>query len=910
MSIKEKALGRLAEFVIRFRVPILIAAAALFVLSLFAAQRIRIVTQMKDMLPDGNPKVASFNKITDEFGGGSSLIVTVEGADKKLCAGAAERLVERIRGDGELMRLIHTINLRADRDFAERFGLLTQKPADIERVAELYRGTDLLYYVRALNDSFEETYTGDEAEESIETSKQENDAVSALNQIESFTAGLTDYLRSGGEDPGKSGGELAGIAALGDEYAYSPDGTILMFTMTLNFPVDDIDSTMILIRGVQETARSVEGEYPGVSVGYAGDVAANADEQTALSGDMFYPSLIALLLILTLFLFSFSQIRAIVFSLLSLTAGIVFTFGIVGITIGEINMITSILGVLLIGMGIDYGIQVVTNFTTFRNEGYGPEDAVRQTFIRSGSGILIAALTTSASFFVLMLSDSKALTQFGFVAGIGIITCFLTMITALPALLLLFGKRELSKIYIPQFNYGLLTRIGTTAARRRGPTLIVGAAVTLVFLAVSLLTLRLEYNIMKLEPQKAVSTVTIHKIIDAFDINPMGAMIAVESIEEARRLTDILEKKRGVAEVSSISALIPAPEDQEERLAKIAELRPGFTETGIGLSYTPKIVEELCREIERLEDNVIEVGDLSVAGLGEENRILRKRTEMIGEIFGAERGKSGKEVFKILTGVLRSDQKEAASMLSALDSYFAPELWRTVRTMFAVDRPVTPDDLPESYRKRFFSDTMTSTLVSITPTKEATKDSKNILRFTAMLDEVSPEISGTSPLSVAFMNELFRESRKSALYVLVLVFAFMLLTFRSLRYSLAASVPLITGLVWMFGLLGITKTIMSGVNVAMTPLVIGIGIAYGSYMVSRYLTEGRDMEKALDYTAKAVFLSAFTTMVGFGSLWLMGSFTSISSLGALLFLGVTSTLVTTLTILPAVLGTKRKAGML
>ena len=72
--------------------------------------------------------------------------------------------------------------------------------------------------------------------------------------------------------------------------------------------------------------------------------------------DMLVPSLVALGVIFPPLSFSIQPFRAMLFSLLSLVVGIILNYGIIGITLREINMLTSTLGALLIGLGIDYGI--------------------------------------------------------------------------------------------------------------------------------------------------------------------------------------------------------------------------------------------------------------------------------------------------------------------------------------------------------------------------------------------------------------------------------------------------------------------------------------------------------------------------------------------------------------------------
>lgn len=74
---------------IRYHKIIPVAALVLLVLSAIAAQNIRVTTQMEDMLPYDDPQVQSIHEIDEAFNSGMSLMITVEGQDKKRMAEAA-----------------------------------------------------------------------------------------------------------------------------------------------------------------------------------------------------------------------------------------------------------------------------------------------------------------------------------------------------------------------------------------------------------------------------------------------------------------------------------------------------------------------------------------------------------------------------------------------------------------------------------------------------------------------------------------------------------------------------------------------------------------------------------------------------------------------------------------------------
>jgi predicted RND superfamily exporter protein len=899
MKLEQKVMGGIADFVIRYHKIIPIAAVVLLVLSVIAAQNIRVTTQMEDMLPFDNPQVKSIHEIDKVFNSGMSLMITVEGRDKKRMAEAAEAFAAAVRSSPEAMQYVKTINLKMDREFVARWGLMLQKAEDLERTRDTFAELNLLPFLTSLNDSFERTYTGEEAEEEISTHRQESEAVAMLNQLEGFFGLLREYLENpsgtGAETMGK---QLAETFLYGDLYGFSPDNTMLLFSILPNFSVDDIQKMIDMTKVIKKIRTDIQKAFPDLTVAYTGEVAVGADEQEAMGFDMLVPALVALVVILLMFTFSFNPIRSVVFALVVLIFGIAYTYGLLGITFKEITMLTSFMAVMLIGLGIDYGIQLVTNYTTYRASGLEPKEALRNTYVRAGMGTFLAALTTAIGFFVMAATGSKALAEFGVLAGMGIICCFIALFFILPSLLLWFVKRDPARARLPKVEYRFLAGLGKTTFRHKWVTLAIGLVLTGGLLFAAFYN-RMEYDVMKLEPAQMTSIKMYYKVLDKFDINIMSAMAVADSVEEARDLQEALEQESLIAEVASIAQFIPSDSEQVARLDEIRKIRAQGARYDAEYSYAPERMEELAYEIQRLEWNVIEIGDLSVAGLGENNKIVAKRNQMIREIFGVEVGKPGAEVFQKVIELIEGD-RGAAQAVTTLDRSFAAEMDRIVAGMSRVDRKIKVGDLPDQYTKQFLEEGGSRNLVFAYPVKSATINKEGMLRFNERMARISPKITGWVPVLVSWSEDVESGSKKAALFIFLVVFAVMVITFRSFRYAILAAVPLLTGMIWMLGIYPLLGLKLNMLNIAVIPLVIGMGIDFGIHIVHRFRVE-KDLETVYLFTGKAVFLSALTTMIGFGSLALIGSFPSIASIGAVLFLGIATCLIATMVLLPALL---------
>jgi len=844
------------------------------------------------------------DEIDQYFSGGTLLFITIEGDDREAMVACAEALVAEVEARAELREYIRTINLKLDKDFIIRWGLLLQEAEDLADLKARFAQINLLPFLRAVNDSFEETYIDNSGEE-LSTSKQENEAVAMLGGLETFFTLLRAYLTNPETAPlPEQGARLAEAFILGDAYAFSPDNSMLIFTVTPEFAIDDFAILVKFMDGIKEVIAQVQRDYPQLAIGYTGDVAIQADEQYALRFDMLVPSLVALGVIFLLFVFSIQPFRAMIFSLLSLVVGIILNYGIIGVTLREINMLTSTLGALLIGLGIDYGIQFVTNFGLYRKEGYSPADALHLTYAKTGTGTFLAALTTALGFFVMALTGSESLSEYGIIAGIGILTCFVAMFLFLPALLSWFGKKALARSRLPAVEYGFLVDLGLFVQKNRIAVLVVATFLTgLLFF--TMFQNKIDLDLMALEPQEMPAIKGYYKVMDEYGLCPISALAVTTSLDEARALSKKLEAENCIAQVESLATYIPTAEEQEERLAAIKEIRemgPRYRE----LIYTPAEVGRFAEEVQRLEWNIIEIGDLSVAGLGEKNKIVKKRDHMIREILGAETGRPGQEVLQKLISLLESDPVLYAERLTRLDAHFASAMDALIAQMAAVQRPITLDDLPDEIRNQLLSADGKRNLVMAYPQQSIMDQENGLRRFAGRMAGISPRITGMAMVAVSWLKEIMDGTVKAAAYIFLAIFLLLLFSMKSLRRSFLALLPLTVGMIWMLGLHPLLGWRVNMVNIGVIPLILGMGIDYGVHIVHRFTVENEDIGTVFRYTGKALLLSALTTMIGFGSLGLMGSFAGVASVGAVLFLGITTCIVAALILTPALLSLGRK----
>ena len=113
--------------------------------------------------------------------------------------------------------------------------------------------------------------------------------------------------------------------------------------------------------------------------------------------------------------------------------------------------------------------------------------------------------------------------------------------------------------------------------------------------------------------------------------------------------------------------------------------------------------------------------------------------------------------------------------------------------------------------------------------------------------------------------------------------------------------PLLFGMVWMVGFMGLAGIQLTLLNVIALPLIIGIGIDDGVHVLHRYRIEGPGaIDRVYRSTGKAIIITSLTTMLAFGSL-VFATYRGFGSMGLALFIGVGMCLAATIAILPAIL---------
>jgi predicted RND superfamily exporter protein len=124
-----------------------------------------------------------------------------------------------------------------------------------------------------------------------------------------------------------------------------------------------------------------------------------------------------------------------VFSIAPLSISVLINFAIMGFMGIKLNLGTSMVACVSVGVGIDYAIHCLEAYKREYRPGEGVSDCLRRSFISSGKAIVIDAVSNGAGFAILIFSRFTMLADLGLLIAIAMFSSALASLTVLPALL-------------------------------------------------------------------------------------------------------------------------------------------------------------------------------------------------------------------------------------------------------------------------------------------------------------------------------------------------------------------------------------------------------------------------------------------------------------------------------------------
>ena len=292
----------------------------------------------------------------------------------------------------------------------------------------------------------------------------------------------------------------------------------------------------------------------------------------------------------------------VVFLAYTLAQGLIYLYAKSGATVSSNS--TSILIVLMFGVGTDYCLLLVSRYREELHRLADKHDAMSHALARTGPTILASGLTVTLAMLVLALADARNTSTLGPVAAIGVASAMLAGLTLLPALLTIFGRtgfwpRRSVVAYDPEHEWtarqGIWRRVGDRVLRSPATALAVTVAV-FVAGALGLLAYKVDYSTTNFF-KKSVDSVEGFKLIE--DSFPAGLLapttVLVQSDSGQVTPADLAAVQRDVEQVDGVASATPTGQvSRDGSAATLDVVLEGDPYTVDALNVVPDI-RDACR---------------------------------------------------------------------------------------------------------------------------------------------------------------------------------------------------------------------------------------------------------------------------------------------------------------------------
>ena len=803
------------------RHPLVVLGAAflLTALALSQAVKLRVDANIASLLPETYDSVRAIERLQETVGSETTVDVAIRSPSFRDNVAFAEAFVgemRELRGpDGE--RYFTRVEFRRDVRFVTENALYFATFDELDRLEAFLRGQ--ASQVRASTDPL---------------------------RVDLFRGGEAAARRSA-DDADQIRKDLAQLEI--SEYIVSPDSTTLVVKF---YPTGSQTDTGFVERLYADIDSLVLAMQPGsfhpeMVVTPAGRLLRQTIEVRSITNDVkssFGAGVLAVLLTVILyFLYKSVQARTggrfvwrvvleellrtpvtAVLLTLPLLMSLSWAGGLAALRFGTLNLLTSTLGLVLFGLGIDYGIHFYARYAEERGRGKSVASAAEETFVSTGQSIAVSAFTTASALFVLQIADFRGFSEFGFIGGTGILFALASMLTVLPALLSVAERTG-------ALNLRMRGEHSAFEAERRFPFARTILAVCLGVTALSVARMddvRFEYNFSNLEPE-----------YDEY-FRRAEALKPVQGDGERRNPAYILLDSP--AQVRSVSTALRELAERDTLVLAVESLQERF----------PTDAATERRKLDRLRD-------------------IR---EVLADPF------------------LAADTTGQIARLRAAAS---------------ATEPISLDSVPAFLTRPFMTrQGEIGDFVIVFP-RGNMADGRNSIRFSELIAQVTTDTgeefyAASTQLVAADMLRLMQDESPLMIGVtFLLVFVLVVVSFRSLRWTLIAMTPLVCGLIWMLGAMAVGGILLTFYNLVVLPTVLGIGNDGGVHLAHRYQEEGKgSIRRVLRSTGEHVTMGALTNLIGFSGL-LISAHPGLRSIGVLAVTGIGATLATTLIFFPALI---------
>ncbi len=693
------------------------------------------------------------------------------------------------------------------------------------------------------------------------------------------------------------------------ELYLSHDGTKLLVRARPRYSSQrGLEYNRAITRTVQQTLHALNLETQGISWGLTGPYAIAAEINYQLNVDMRNTTIIAAVGVTLILIIILRQFFYPILALIVLFLALIVTLAWAKFATDGLNLVTSFLPPLILGLGIDYGINFLAHFLAERRAGHRLETALKAALFHKGSALITASLATALVLFSLMVASSPGLYEMGIIAGVGVLVALFATLLILPALVIvshIMLRRRLrarTRPMQPPLRQEIPSH-ETFWRWARWPIVLL-TVIGSLFMLTQAPHVRFRFADEELTP-KDLPTRLMQQIEQRdFDVGTSGLaeyfLFFAPTLEELRQVNAGLTELKAQGHVNVVlSLLMFLPPDT----AEAQQFFQGFSlnlERDLQRAASQierysgelQLLQDLTAQLARLKGNLTRILDqVALTGAGTET-VAPEIQKQIVQLEGIETSIQSLEVMQARLRELRDLLAELSSRVSTLLQKIA-ELQQIQGLLKA---------LPKDLQERFVTEEREFVLYAHI-NRETLNNPQRYQAFITAIQSFSHDFIGYRMIQDHLERKMKRDFQISTVLATVIILVILGVGL-SWRWALLGIVPVGLGFLWMLGAMRLSGLTFNFANILISSLLIGNGVDYAVYLLYSFL-EDRNVGVAWRKTAAAILGSALTTMISFGSL-LFAATPGLRVFGQSALYGIGFTTLFTLSFLPAVLSFLRR----
>ncbi|MCM0082520.1 MMPL family transporter [Geomonas sp. Red32] len=873
------AKSRSALFSLSSRHPWLVVLVALVLSAIslvYTSQRMEFLTGRDDLMPKNTSFNRDYQAYRAEFGDPEDIVAVIESQDAEKAGAFGQKLFDALSADKEhFAQIFYPYALPFFRDN----GLLFMPLSDIK---ELHRNIALA--TPALKElskspSVQTLFTYMTRTMDAYAAGDNSKLPEIVFMLDKLGTGFSTFGAAGGAPPSIEG------MFMSQDSAFAKAGKQQILTALPVRKMTGFVPAQAAIAKVRAEVAKLQKlpEFKGVSVGLTGSPVLENEEMTTSQRDISIATVVSLALTVVLLLLAFRGVLNVFAAMISLLVAISLSFGFATGAVGHLNILSMVFAIMLIGIGIEYGIQLVLRYQEELRLGQNELDAIGTGLERNAWAIVMAAATVAAAFLTFVFTDFRGIAELGIIAAGGVAICVAVTFTVLPAMLVLLARWRKPRRVAPVEAAPRFSRLSMLLFGH--PRFVIAA--TALLCAASLYPLSrisFDYNLMNLQAKGLQSVTYAYKLMSSKENAGYFAVVTANNPAEAAEKTRKLEALPTVDHVVSINTFVP--DQQPEKLAELAAIRQELDQVK-PQTYEPELsLMELPRVFEDFRNAVVKVK----AKLEKERRPEAKPVGKFLTVLDTFFAKLDKERDKNAVGMLQDFQ---GGMFAELPQKIAL-LKQSLNA-----HPIADKDIPADLRARFVGKTG-KLMLQVAPKNEIF-DLKPLKAFLDDVRRIEPHATG-EPVMVYESMTIMRDAYRMAfIYAFVAIVGILLIAFRSIKFALIGLVPLVVGILFMVAGMWIFGISFNSANIIVMPLVLGIAVDSGIYIINRFRREDESAATVItSSTGVGVLLNTLTIMASFGAL-MVAHHQGVFSIGAVMSLGMVACQIAFMITLPAVL---------